>query len=258
MPHVLLTLTALLSAVSASAIAQTLGPRQPSPPVQAVAAAPSKYDFEWEQYAISVTRGGTILYIFQQRQPVAVAGLEPSGTYQILPIVSGRAAEELTASLERFKRAKRRGGGPLSITLVSASSKPSALLAASHDTERSVNPDRIHIALKDGTTVDLSPLSIDVVIASALPNMPGTRIRFTPFVNAHIAGPASNEVEIVVNGMPITWQRKGPLWDGLKGILLLQALGKAAEAAHIYRSASGGTHDPDYIATIAGIERGLK
>jgi hypothetical protein len=113
--------------------------------------------------------------------------------------------------------------------------------------------------LVGGTTVDFLAASLEVMMPSAIPGATANRISFDSTGKAGIRSQGLGETGITMNGKPISYrQKKGPVWDGLKDLVLMPALYKAAQAAQIARDAPvRPSVAPDYVAIVASIEKGF-
>jgi hypothetical protein len=249
---------ALIAAVIAfpviPGIGQTLAEGLP-----AVPAAPGKYDFQWEVYTVSPASNGKVFYVFEgafeSQQLVAIASLSANGRPEIFPIVSGAAAEDLKASIERFLRAK--GIGRTLLSRKSAAIPTSLPPPTGQAPKVAFGSSGTHVLLSRGARVDFSPAGVEVTMPTILPTVPATRIGFAMF-DGHIVGRPFGEMGITVNGKSIDWRRQGPVWDGLKEFVLELALANARQAAQIAARASGRPVDaPDYVALVADIARHL-
>jgi len=253
-----IALTAALVAAPAIAVfGQKSAPARALPPVPAV---PTKYDFQWETYTVNAARDGKAFYVFEGPEPVGIGVLGADGKPEIFPIVFGAAAEELKASFKRYQKANGAGAVPLSKASTVASITTPPLPATSRDGTPRVAFDAngSHVWLSRGTSVDFLAASIEVTMPAAIPSLPATRIIFSSQVKGGTIGQVLGETGITVNGKPIDWQRKGPLWDGLKALVLKLALGRAAQAATIAGNAPARPADaPDYVALVADIEKHL-
>lgn len=254
--------TALIAVLIAASTTAVLGQRpgraQSLPPVPAVPAAPTKYDFQWENYTVNAARDGKAFYVFEGPEPVGIGALGADGKAEIFPIVSGAAAEELKTSFKRYQKANGVGATPLSRTPAVVPIKTSPLPATSGGGTTRVTFDATgsHVSLGGGTSVDFSASSIEVSIPAAIPGLPATRIRFNSKVEEWIKVQALGDTRITVNGQPIGLQKKGPVWEGLKALVLTRALDKAAQAAQIAGNAPGRPADaPDHVVLVANIER---
>lgn len=250
-----IALTASLIAASAILVfGQKSGRAQALPPVPTVPAVPSKYDFQWENYTVNASPRAKAFHVFEGLQPVGIAVLGADGKPEIFPIVSGAAGEELKASFERFKTAKG-VRAPFLPTVPAAASitlSPRPATSSGGTPRVAFDANGSHVSLVGGTTVDFLAASIEVKMPAAIPSLPATRISFSA------SGQALRETGITVNGRPINWQRKGPVWDGLKALVLELALGRADQAARIAGNAPGRPADaPDYVALVADIEKHL-
>jgi hypothetical protein len=250
---------ALFAAPAYPVSGQIAAPAQSRPPVPAVPAAPGKYDFQWEKYTVRSAPAGKAFYVFEGQQPVAILAQGTEGKSAFYPIVSGPAAEELRASFSRYEKAKGVGATPLSKTSTVASITTSPLQA----TKRAGMPPMIfhsggvHVSLNDGTSVEFLPGSIEVTMPAVMPSLPATKVSFSSNINGEI-GQALGETGIAVNGKPIDRQEKGPVWDGLKALVLSLALGRAAQAARLAGDAPARPPgSPDYVAVVAEIQRHL-
>lgn len=90
----------------------------------------------------------------------------------------------------------------------------------------------------------------------AISDLPATTIGFDLKIKSGHMGQALSEMGLAMNGEPMKWQRRGPLWEGIKDLFLTPALYKAAQAAHIAGKAPGRPADaPDHVVLVANIER---
>src|SRR6185437_6751111 len=102
-------------------------------------------------------------------------------------------------------------------------------------------------SLVDGVGVDFRGSGIDLTIPAAITDLPATRVRFDSAVDA-------GQTRITLNGTLITWQRKGPVWESIKGLVLRLALSRAAQAAKLAADAPGRPAlARDYVALVAEI-----
>ena len=227
------------------AVAQSLG--------SAVPAAPSKYDFRWGKYTATLAPGGKVFHIFEGPQPVGIASFAADGKIELYSIVSGKPEEDLRAAFNDYKKA--RGAGTTS--LLERPTGGSTALAPRSSGGRGKTPtiifdaNGLHISLIDGVSVDFQGAAIDLTMPAAVPDLPATRVRFDSAVD-------TGQTRITLNGTLITWQRKGPVWESVKGLVLRLALSRAAQAAKLAADAPGRPAIArDYIALVAEIERQL-
>jgi hypothetical protein len=258
LPPIALTAT-LIAALTNTGFAQKSGHAQSPASVPASHASLGKYDFQWEQYTAKLSRRGDAFYIFAGQEPVGIGTLAEDSKPDVFPIVSGVAEDELRASFERLKRAR---GVGVSFLSRATTEPPYPLSTVQGPSKREtptmkIDADGYHVSLNSGTNVDFSVSSI-LVTTPATSSLPADRICFSSRGKGWILDPTHGETGIMVNGKPINWKRKGPVWDGLKDLVLEPALYKAAQAATITASAAGrppGT--PDYVSIVANIEKEL-
>ena len=251
---------ALVAAQAIPVFGQKSVPAQSLPLGPAVPAAPTKYDFQWEKYTANLAPGGKAFHVFEGPQPVGIAAIAADGKAEIFPIVSGAAAEELKASFERYTQAKGVGATFLSRTRATSSIALSRL----PDTGPSGTPTVIfdakgsHVSLTGGTSVDFLVARMDVTMPAAIPSLPATRISFSSKGQGGAVGEAIGEMGITLNRNPINLQRTGPVWEGLKALVLRLALSRAARAAQIVGNAPRRpAGSPDYVALVAEFEKRL-
>lgn len=217
----------------------------------AVPAAPSKYDFRWRKYTATLALGGRVFHIFDGPQPVGIASLGADGRIDLYPLVSGKPAEELRAAFEGYKKARGVGATSLlgrSAADTKASSPRPAGWRGETPTIR-FDASGSHVSLIDGVSVDFQGDGIDLTMPAAVPDLPATKVCFGPIVGA-------GETRITLNGNPIAWQRRGPIWESLKGLVLRLALSRAAQAAKLAADAPGRPAVArDYVALVADIQR---
>lgn len=222
----------------------------PVPLGNAVPALPGKYDFRWEKYDASAAPGGKAFYIFDGLQPVGIGTLNSAGVPEIYAIASGVAADQLRNSFERFRKAK--GRGATSLSRVPAAGALSRLRAASvRGTPRvTFDPGRTRVLLVGGTVVEFLPGHLEVRMPPALPEMAPTEVTFDQT--------SSREIEITLNGKAIDMVRRGPVWDGLKALVLKLAASRAGQAAAIVATATGRPASaPSYLAFASEVEKSL-
>lgn len=251
---------ALVAAGTISIFGQKARQAQSLPPVPAVSAAPTKYDFQWEIYTFNAAPSGKALYVFQGRQPVGIAALGADGKPNIFPIVSGAAADELDGSFKRYQKANGVGATPPPRTSATApiDTSPPPTTSGGGAPRVAFDASGSHVLLAGGTRVDFLNGSIEVAMPAIIHGLPGTTVRFNSRVKGGTKEQALSETAITLNGKAIDWQRKGPVWDGLKDLVLAVALGKAAQAATIAGSTPRRpANAPDYVALVDDIENYL-
>ena len=241
-------------------IGQITNRAQTLPPVPAVPAAPTKYDFEWELYTFTPAPSGQALYIFEGSQPVGIAAIGPDGKPEIFPIISGVAAEELRSSFTRYLKANALGMMPPKRRPQKATmpmfSPPTTGLGRLPKVKSDTNG--THVQLASGTRVDLLNEGMEVTMPTGLPGLPDTTVRFRLTKNGTKALGA-RDVLIALNGNPIICERKGPVWMGLTDLVWAVALGKAAQAAEIAGDSPGRPATaPNYVLLVDEIAARLK
>jgi hypothetical protein len=241
----------LVAALATALVCRGSVHAQSFPPVRSVPAPPGKYDFQWEKFTARAARGGRAFYIFEGQQPVGIGAVGADGEPTIFPIVAGAGAEELRASFRRYRKANGVGAKPLASTPLPAASgggKPRVTF----------DVNGAHISLTGGAAVDFLAGAIEVTMPTAIPSVPATRISFHSRVRRGIIGQPLAETDITLNGDPMNWQRKGPVWDGLKALVLNLALSIAAQAAHIAANTPGRPANATaYVTLVADAEKHL-
>ena len=147
--------TVLYTAPAVPIVGTSVATAQSFAPTPAVPAAASKYDFQWEKYAVRTAPSGDAFYVFEGPQPVGVLAKGVDGKPELFPLFTGTTEDELRASLKRYEDANGNGARPLCKTPMEA---PKAIPPIPGATRSGVPPvvfdfGGAQVTLIDGTRV---------------------------------------------------------------------------------------------------------